>query len=831
MACPVRRIDAESQHHTSSPQPAVDTFANDVRFAIRTLLKRPAFTAPVVATLALAIGAATAIFSVVEATLLRPLPFRTPERVAFLWGVAGPARAVRGASYVEVQDWARRARTFEQIAIYDQTSLNLRTVDGADRVSAEMASASYFSMLGATPEIGRVFTADEDGAPDANPVVVISDAMWTARFARDPSALGRTIVLNDRPFTILGVMRPEFRGLSFHADVWFPAAMAHVEGAPADLTDRGTRWLAAVGRLKPGVSLATAQRDLDRVAAELAGEYPRSNKDRGVQLFSLRDSFLGSTRVLFIAVFAAVGLLLLIACANVVGLQLVRASGRRREFALRLAIGADRGRLVRQLTVEGLVLAIASAAVGLLVAQYALQALVSLAPPGLLPDYAAPAINFVAFFFALTIAMACGLVFGLLPALRGARIDLTDSLKEGARGSATGFGQRGRLGSQQLLVVAETAIALVLLTGTGLYVRSLAKQLAVAPGFDARNVLRARFSFPASYSPETRLQLLDHLHARIAALPSVSSVAFTSDLPLTDESSAAIIHIVEANQSVRYYRHAVGPDYFTALRVPRLAGRTFTADDRAGMPLVVIVNEAMARRFWPGQDAVNKVIRLGGETGREATIVGVVGDVRQRDLTTTLATSEPDVYFPLAQRPPGSVDIAIRADRSPETVIGPVRRELAALDPTIPLFGVERLESLLARQTATSRFASTVLGVFGAAALFLTAIGLYGLLAFTVALRRREIGIRMALGATRTRVSGGIVGQGLRVVLIGVVAGLVLASLLTRWLGSQLYGVSAHDPAVFVAVSLTLIAVATLASWLPARRAAQVDPQLALRSE
>ena len=816
------------------PQPprTVDTITNDVRFAMRMLLKQPAFTVAVIATLALALGATTAIFSVVDATLLRRLPFRTPDRVAFLWGVAGPARAIRGASYIEVQDWAQRTRTFEDIAIYDETSLNLRTVEGADRVQAEMVSASYFPMLGATAQLGRTFTAAEDRVPDANPVVVISDGMWTSRFARDASVLGRTIVLNDKPFTILGVMTPGFKGLSFDTDVWFPAAMAHVEGAPADLTERGTRWLGAVGRLKSAVSMETAQRDMDRVAAQLEAEYPRNNKERGVQLFSLRDSYLGSTRALFIAVFAAVGLLLLIACANVVGLQLVRASGRRREFALRIAIGADRRRLVQQLTVEGLVLAVVSAVVGLFVAQYALQALVALSPSGLLPSYAAPSINILAFVFALAVAVGCGLVFGLIPALRSTRVDLTDSLKEGARGSATSLGHGNRLGSQQLLVVAETAIALVLLIGTGLYVRSLGKQLAVSPGFDAENVLRARFSFPSSYSAEARLRFLNGLHERLAALPSVSGVAFTSDLPLTDASSASYIHIVEANQSVRYYRHSVGPDYFSTLRVRLVAGRTFTADDRAGMPPVVVINDATARRFWPGQNPVNKVIHLGGDASAPAaTIVGVVGDVRQRDLTTALATSEPDVYFPLAQRTPGSVDVVLRAAQSPEMLAGGVRRVLASLDPTIPLFGVERLEELLARQTAPSRFASTVLGVFGLAALLLTGIGLYGVLAFIVALRRREIGIRMALGASHERVARSVVWQGMRVIGIGLVAGSVTAWVLTRWIASQLFGITAHDPAVFVAAPLTLLLVATVASWLPARRAAEVDPQIALRSE
>jgi predicted permease len=808
----------------------VDSLVKDIRFAIRTLLKQPAFTSAVVVTLALAIAATTAIFSIVEATLLRPLPFRTPDRLAFLWGVAGPQRAVRGASFIEVQDWARRTRSFEDVAIYDETSLNLRTTEGADRVEAEMVSASYFRMLGTTAERGRVFNADEDRIPDANPVVIISDAMWTARFARDPSAIGRTVTLNEKPFTIVGVMPPGFKGLSFDTDVWFPAMMAHANGAPTDLTNRGTRWLGAVGRLKDGVSMSRAQEDMDGVAAQLAGEFPQSNRDRGVQLQSLRTSYLGSTRVLFVAVFAAVTLLLLIACANVVGLQLVRAAGRRREFALRLAIGAGRGRLVQQLLVEGLVLAIAAAIMGLLVAQFALQALIALSPPGLLPNYAAPSINLVAFAFALLVAIGCGVIFGLVPALRSARVDLADSLKEGARGSATGYGRR-RLGSQQLLVVVEAAISLILLVGAGLYVRSLGKQLSVSPGFDAHNVLRARFVFPGTYSPEARLQLLDRLRSQLAGLPSVRSVAFASDMPLAGSTSASFIHIVESNQSVRYYRHFVDPQYFATLRVPLVAGRTFTPDDRDGMPLVVVINDATARRFWSGEAPIGKTIRLGSDSAPPATIIGVVADVRQRDLTTTFATSEPDVYFPLAQRSPSGIEIALRVDRAPEVLAGPVRQSLSTIDPTIALFGVQSLDALLARQTAPGRFASTVLSVFGVAALLLSAIGLYGVLAFLVTLRRREIGIRIALGATHERVSRDVMNQGLRLVLIGAVAGLLGAALLTHWIASQLYGISARDPGVFVGASLTLLGVAAVASWLPARRAAHVDPQIALRAE
>jgi predicted permease len=422
-------------------------------------------------------------------------------------------------------------------------------------------------------------------------------------------------------------------------------------------------------------------------------------------------------------------------------------------------------------------------------------------------------------------------IFGLVPAVRGSRVDLTDSLKQGARGSAAGIGRGMRLGSQQLLVVGETALAVVLLVGAGLYVRSLQKQLDVSLGFDPKNVLRAWFVLPQAYTPEQRLQLVDQLRARLSAVPSVNAVTLDSDLPLAGGTNAAMMHLPEANQTVRFYRHSIDTAFFRTIGAHLVAGRAFGAEDRTGSPAVVIVNESMVRRFWGDKSPIGKTLRLGNETGPEVTIVGVVADIRQRDLTTTLVTSEPDVYFPLAQRPSANIQLAIRSTLPAENLAASVRRELATLDPTIPLFAVRPLEQLLDQQTASGRFASIVLAVFGAAALVLTAVGLYGVLAFLVSLRSREIGIRMALGATQGRVLGGVIGQGIRLVVTGSVIGSIAAALLVGWISSQLFGIRAHDPIVFVGVPFVLIAVASAASWLPARRAARVDPQIALRSE
>ncbi len=805
----------------------MENLVKDARFAFRTMRKQRAFTATAVATLALAIGATTAIFSVVEATLLRPLPFQTPERLAFMWGVAGPQRAIRGASFIEAQDWARLNQTLEHVAIYDETSLNLRTESGAERVEAEMVSASYFPMLGAEARLGRVFGADEDRTPNTHPVVTISDRMWRTRYGADPNIIGKSLTLNDRPFAVVGVMQPEFSGLSFDTDVWFPAMMVQANGGPTDLSTRGSRWLGAVGRTKPGVTLEQAQADADRVAARLTKDFPESNADRGIQLFSLRDSYLGSTRNIIWSVFAAGGLLLLIACANVLGLQFVRAASRTREIGLRLAIGADRWRLVQQLVVEGLVLSVVSAAAGLVVAYWGLQGLLALAPDGALPTYVTPSINAWTFGFAMLVALGCGILFGLIPALRASRVDLVDALREGSRSSSTGFGRR--IGGQQLLVVAETAVALVLLIGAGLFVRSLQRELSVPPGFDATGVLRARVVLPGQETPDARLRVSQQLEERLSAVPSVRGVAIGSDLPLGGSSSAAFVFIPEKEQAVRFYRHSVTTNFFSTLGIRLLDGRVFSAEDRDGAPPVVTINESMARRFWPSESPVGKRLRLGNVKGPEVTIVGVVGDVRYRDLRTPLATSEPDVYFPMAQRPAGALQLAVRSNLQQENLSNAIRRELAAIDPAMALFGVRPMEELVAQQTANGRFASSLLGVFGVAALVLTAVGLYGVLAFLVSLRSREIGIRLALGATRLDVVGNVLRHGVTLVAIGTVIGIAATAGLYKLFSSLLFEVTAFDASSGLAI-LALVGAAVLACVIPAIRATRVDPVTALRN-
>jgi predicted permease len=811
---------------------------NDLRYALRTLRRRPTFTAAVVLTLALGIGTSSAVFSLLDAALIRPLPFAEPSRLAMLWGVAGPERAgpkrdIRGASFPELTDWRTLNHSFSDVSAYDNFSLNLGTTGEPRRVDTEMVSASYFGILGVTAARGRTFTADDDRVPDASPVAVISHTLWTTQFASDPGIVGRSITLNDRPFTIVGVMRDGFHGLSFATDVWVPMMMISLTTSRSALESRGGRWLGAVGRLRPDVTREGAQRDLNAVARQLEARYPDTNRERGVQLYSLQDSALGTTRQLLVALFVAVLLFLLIACANVVNLQLVRATSRRREMALRMAVGADGARLVRQLLVEGLTLAAVGALAGVALAVWGLGALLPLLPVGALPRYVDPSIDWRVVAFAAGLTAVCGILFGLAPALAVRRLTVSDSLKEGARSASGGIASLRRLGAQQLLVVSEIALALVLLVAGGLMVRSLRQQLAVEPGFRADGVVTARLTLPrVRYPGQARVQFVNELLARVRVLPEVESAAIGSDMPLGGNANAGSMFVDGVTpEPVRSYRHRVTPGYFATLGVPVVSGRAFTAADRDSAQDVAVISSAAARRFWPGQDPVGRQFRFGDATGPSVTIVGVAGPARFRDLTTDLATSEPDVFYPFAQLPDADLALIVRTSGDQATVMSAIQREVSAIDPGLPLYRVLRMTDLVARQTATARFGSSVLGSFSLVALLLASIGIYGVLAFVIGLSRREIAIRLALGATRGRVVRLIVRQGMTLVAIGVAVGLLAAFYATSALSTQLFGVTATDPFTFAVVPLLLATIALAASYLPSRTAARIDPHQALKSD
>jgi putative ABC transport system permease protein len=824
---------------------AMDNLIRDLRYALRSTTQRPGFTLAVVLTLAIGIGSSTAIFSLVDAALLRPLPFKDPETLVFVAGVAGPEKDRRGGSFPEVLDWQKMSQTVEPLSVFDNPSMTWRTDASAERVEAEMVSGNYFTLLGGSAALGRTFDVAEDRVPDVHPVAVVSDKFWRGRLDANPQAIGKPINLNERHFTVIGVMPPTFRGIDFDTEVWVPSMMLSTLASPRAFEDRGSRWLGAVGRLRDGVRLEQAQADMNRVAAQLTAAYPDHNTDRGIELIPLREFFLGNTRTLLLVVLAAVGVFLLLACANVTGLQLVRATTRVREIAVRQALGANRRRLIQQLLIEGVVLALLGAATGVLLAKLGISLLTPLIPEGVLPSYVQVTMNMRVLALSMAIALLCGIIFGLIPALRSVGLELATTLRQGGRTSTGGIIRLRRPGPQQVLVIAEVALALVLLIGAGLLLRSFQRLLSVDPGFRAEGVLTARFSFPVvesttgatpsedKYSAENRAEFAMKLAQRLEQIPAITAVAVGSDMPLSNNWNAARLNLEGGPEDgVRYYRHQVSPQYFRALGIPLIRGREFTNDDRRETPQVAIISDAMAKRFWPDQDPIGKSFRVGPGDAPEIQIVGVVGNARFRDLTTNLSGPvEPDVYYPLLQRTARDLEIAIRTTGNPAASTEFLRRELAAIDPAIPIYRVRTMEELLRRMTAASRFASLIVTSFGIVALLLAAVGIYGIMAFVVSRSTREIAVRMALGAPAREVVGLIVRQGFMLVLIGLGFGLIGAILTTRLLSAQLFEIHATDPITFTAISATLAIVALVASWLPARRAAGVDPQLVLRVE
>lgn len=810
---------------------------HDLFVSARTLLKRPAYALSVVATLAVGIGASTVMFSLIDAALLRPLPFPEPGQLVFLTGVAGPQRAPRGGSFLEVKDWGAMNATLQDVAIYDETSLNMRAGEETVRIEAEMVSASYFGLLGASAALGRTFLPDEDMVPDRNRVAVISHALWRTRFGGAHDVLQRSVQLNERPFSIVGVMPEGFAGVSFDTDVWVPTAMVTLTSAPSVLQDRSTRWLGAVGRLKDGVTLERAQEDLTRVADLLARQHPGTNKDRGVQVDTVQDALRGSTGRLLPALFAAVLLFLAVACANVATLQLARVSARRRELAVRLALGATRWHVVRQLLSESLVLSLAAGVLALILSAWGLGALLATLPAQGLPAYARVAIDPRAIMFAIGVAGLAGLLVSVLPALTALRADLSGAMKEGARAVGPGLGSIRRPSAQQALVVAEIAMALTLLTGAGLMVRSLDRQLRVPIGFDPAPVTIARVTLPTGrYLAPERSAFVERVLAELESTPLVASASIATTLPFTGNTSASILipDIGTGDESrIRYYRNMVTPEFFATLGIPVVRGRAFADTDRADTAPVAMINESAARRIWNTTDVVGRHIRIGAAPAPMVQIVGVTADARFRDLTTDLsgARVEPDVFFPFAQRSDRAIELAVRTTNGSAVPLAALQAAVSKVDASLPVYGVRRLADAVTRQTSSQRFGSTLLSIFSLGAMLLCALGLYGLISYIVGLSRKEIAIRLALGASRRRVVALIVRNGLVLVGAGILVGSIGSFAAGRMLEAQLFQTGAVDPFAFAAVSIMLLGVTLVATLLPARHAAHVNPQTALRGD
>ncbi len=804
----------------------MERLLQDIRFALRTLRKNPSFTLVAILTLALGIGATTAIFSVVNGVLLHPLPFRDSDRLTMVW-LDNLSEGIRQdiTSYPNFVDWREQNRVFEDMAAFRPHQVNLTGEFEPERIARTAVTANFFSLVGVEPLRGRGFAVEEE-QQGSHEVAVLSHGLWQRRFGGDPEVIGRTLQMNGVEFTVVGVMPAGFDFPS-ETQLWVPLAPSE------QLREaRFAFWLYTLGRLRPGVSLEAAQREMDGINTQLAQEYPEFSRF-GVFVQPVRDYLVGDVRPALLVLLGAVGFLLLIAAANVGNLLLARSAAREREIAVRTAMGASRRRLVGQLLTESLVLAFAGGILGLLVAYWGVQLLIGLSPADL-PRLENVGVDATVLGFAFLVSLLTGIVFGLVPALQVSRTPLVETLREGGRGLSGGRrGQRTR----RALVVGEMALALVLLIGAGLLIQSFSRLRSIDPGFRSENVLTLQLALSGSEygEPASVLAFWEQLLERVEALPAVTSAAAASDVLLPELANSSNVTIEgrptpPAEETIEVPIDAVTPDFFRTLGTPLLRGRDFSASDDQEATRVAIINEAMARRFWPDTDPVGQRFRYGDEDseGPWRTVVGVVADARRTSLEQE---ARPSTFLPLRQSSRSSMVVVVRTTGDPLALAGVVRREVRELAPNIPVAQVSTLEAMMGERLAQRRFSTLLLGFFSALALLLATVGVYGVIAFTVNQSTREIGIRMALGARSMDVLRLVLRQVSILVLLGIGIGVAAALALSRTLSGMLYGMSATDPGTYIGIALLLTAVALLASYLPARRATRVDPIVALRSE
>ncbi len=801
----------------------------DLRFAVRTLFKSPGFTLVALATLALGIGANTAIFSVVDGVLLRPLPYGEPDRlVAIFQTLPRQGVARTGVSYLNYSDWAGRARSFEELGAIRMHDYTLTGQGEPELVAAATVTSNVFSMLRARPLLGRTLTKADDAA-GAPPVTVIGERLWRERFAGDREIVGKTISLDKQLSTVVGVLPAAFKTPPSYppAQLWLPLTHDPVFG---DLRQRRAgHYLTIVGRLPKGVPIARAQAELSAVAGVLARQYPKENEGWGVQVMPLAESLVGGVRTALSVLLGAVLLVFLIACANIANLLLVRAGARAREVAIRTALGAGRGRLIRQFLSECLVLGLAGGALGVGLAFAGMRGLRAWLPADL-PRVDEIGIDGRVLLFSLFASLSAAVLFGLAPAWHASGTNLSDSLREGSSGAGESGGKR-RL--RNLLVVAETALSFILLIGAGLLARSFLRLERVELGFDPTRLLTAGLSLPRTqYSkPDQWIGFYRQLLERLKTQPEVEGAAAALPLPLSGGGLNFNFRIEgrseeSAGSDLSANYTAVTSDYFRVLRVALLRGRLISESDAAASAKVCLVSSTFARRFFPGEDAVGRRLVFGFTDSVPREIVGVVGDVQRDGIGPP---SRPEMYVPFVQDPWWASYIAVRTAGDPGRLASVVRREIRALDPTLPVADIQPMTQIVEQSVAQPRLRTTLLALFGATALLLAILGIYGVISYNVGRRTREVGIRVALGAQRADVLRLILRQGLGLTAAGLAAGLAGAVILTRHLASLLFGIRPIDPPTYLAVAIVLLAAGLLACWIPARRATRVDPVLALR--
>lgn len=797
----------------------------DARHALRLLLRTPAFTLIAVLTFAVGIGVNTAVFSVVNGVLLSALPYPEADRITLVW-LDNRRQGIKDdiTSYPNYRDWRDQNSSYAALAGFTTSSFALTGAGEPERLAGAEATANFFDVMGIAPTLGRVFTAANE-VPGKDTVVVLSHGLWQRRFGGTPDVLGKTIALNGTPYEVIGVMPPRMAWPE-RAELWTPLA------PDADLRDaRGAFWLPVIGRLKPGVPVEQAQTELAGISARLEEQYP-GNRGYGANVVPLKRQIVGNMDRPLLVLMAAVGFVLLIACANLANLMLGRTAARRRELAIRAALGAGRARIVRQIVTEALVLAFVGGAAGVALAYGATRLFLRVGEDSI-PRPDAIGLDGRVFGFALVIAVTAALIAALAPAVQASRAAAADGLREGGRQGGSGSSRRTR----SALVAAEVALAFVLLTGAGLLVRTLWTMSGMDRGFVAEGVTVGTVSAPATAYPETRdvRGFYARLLERVRSAPGVESAALASGIlqPLVTRSGNFTIEgqpVPPPEQRIEYPFESVTPGFFETLSITLSSGRTFTDADVADAPRVVIINETMARLGWPGQDPLGRRIRSGGVNSQSPwmTVVGVIRDVRRGDVTRPI---RPELYLCSLQSTPRTQTLVVRAAGDAGSIPGTLRRELQAVDPQLPLYRLGPLDAEIARTLSQPRFQATLLAWFAAIALLLATIGIYGVTSHAVGQRTQEVGIRMALGARRGDVLRMIVTQHLRPALVGLAIGFAGALALGRYVAALLYGVRASDPVTLAVMGVALLAVASFACWIPARRAMRVDPLVALRAE